>query len=177
VLVGQARKMVRQREGLPMIFIGIDPGLTGAIAAIDDQAQLILCEDLPIIRSGKLAWIDSNELTSLLMQCRDGRPAQISVERSQPMPGQGVSSTFTTGVVMGSILAACQRLAVPLHLVTAAVWKRSLALNSDKTASLDKARLLFPTAELARVKDHNRSEALLLAEYSRRMLGKSAVAA
>jgi hypothetical protein len=37
--------------------------------------------------------------------------------------------------------------------------------------------LLFPTADLSRVKDHNRGEALLLAEYSRRMLGKSAVAA
>ena len=156
------------RYGLKMIFIAVDPGLTGAIAAIDEQSQLVLCADLPVIRSGKLAWIDSNELTSLLMQCRDGRPAQISIERSQPMPGQGVSSTFTTGVVMGSILAACQRIAVPLHLVMANAWKRSMGLDSSKAGSLDKARLLFPTADLSRVKDHNRGEALLLAEYSRR---------
>jgi len=33
------------------IFIAIDPGLTGAIAAIDDQAQLVLCADLPVITS------------------------------------------------------------------------------------------------------------------------------
>jgi crossover junction endodeoxyribonuclease RuvC len=147
------------------LTIGIDPGLTGAIAAIDEASQLILCADLPVIRSGKLAWIDSNDLTSLLMRCRDGRPAQILIERSQPMPGQGVSSTFCTGVVLGSILAACQRVAIPLHLVTAAVWKRSMGLGADKSASLDKARLLFPTAELDRVKDHNRAEALLLAYY------------
>ncbi len=57
---------------------------------------------------------------------------------------------------------------MPLSLVTAAVWKRSMGLDSSKPASLDKARLLFPTAELARVKDHNRAEACLLAEYSRR---------
>jgi crossover junction endodeoxyribonuclease RuvC len=158
-----------------MIYIAIDPGLTGAIAAIDDQAQLVVCHDLPIISDNRLKWIDSNELTGLLMQCRDGRPAQITVERSQAMPGQGVSSTFTTGVVMGSILAACQRIAVPLHLVTAAVWKRQMGLDSSKPVSLDKARLLFPTAELARVKDHNRAEALLLAEYSRRtFVGKVA---
>ena len=42
-------------------------------------------------------------------------------------------------------------------------------IDLSKTASLDKARLLFPTAELARVKDHNRSVACLLAEYSRRV--------
>jgi hypothetical protein len=160
-----------------MIFVALDPGLTGAIAAIDDQAQLILCADLPVIRSGKLAWVDSNELTSLLLQCRDGRPARITVERSQAMPGQGVSSTFCTGVVLGSILAACQRIAVPLDIVTAAVWKRSMGLDSSKPASLDRARLLFPTADLARVKDHNRAESILLAEYSRRAFNVGQVAA
>jgi crossover junction endodeoxyribonuclease RuvC len=66
------------------------------------------------------------------------------------------------------ILAACQRCAVPLALFTAAVWKRSMGLDSSKSVSLDKARLQFPTADLDRKKDHNRAEALLLAEYSRR---------
>jgi hypothetical protein len=159
-----------------MITIAIDPGLTGALAAIDDDAQLVLCADLPVIRDNKLAWIDSNELTGLFLQCLQGRPARIILERSQAMPRQGVSSTFTTGVVMGSILAACQRIAVPLTLVTAAVWKRSMGLDSTKSVSLDKARLLFPTAELDRKKDHNRAEALLLAEYGRRTfnIGKAA---
>ena len=57
-----------------------------------------------------------------------------------------------------------------------AVWKRSMGLDSTKSVSLDKARLLFPTAELDRKKDHNRAEALLLAEYSRRTFntGKAA---
>ncbi len=151
-----------------MIFIGIDPGITGAIAAIDDQAQLVLCVDLPLIRSGKLIWIEANELTALLMTARNGRPARIIVERAQPMPGQGISSTFGYGVVLGSILAACQRIAVPLDLVPAAVWKRVMGLDSQKAGALDKARLLFPTAELDRKKDHNRAEALILAEYGRR---------
>lgn len=151
-----------------MIHVAVDPGLTGAIAAIDDQAQLVLCEDLPVIRHGKLAWIDSNELTTLLMTARNGRPARIIVERAQAMPGQGISSTFGYGVLMGSILAACQRIAVPLDLVPAAVWKRAMGLGSDKSASLDRARLSFPAAELDRKRDHNRAEALLLAEYSRR---------
>jgi crossover junction endodeoxyribonuclease RuvC len=160
-----------------VIFIAIDPGLTGALAAIDDAAQLVLCADLPVIRNHKLAWIDAGPFMSLLMQCRDGRPAQITVERSQAMPGQGVSSTFCIGAVMGSILATCQGLAVPLHLVTAAVWKRSMGLDSSKPASLDRARLMFPTAELGRVKDHNRGEACLLAEYSRRTFGLARAAA
>jgi crossover junction endodeoxyribonuclease RuvC len=158
-----------------VIYIAIDPGLTGAIAAIDDDAQLVLCQDLPVIRDNKLAWIDSNELTGHFLECMQGRPCRLTLERSQAMPRQGVSSTFTTGVVMGSILAACQRIAVPLSLVNAATWKRHMGLDSSKSVSLDKARLLFPTAELTRKKDHNRAESLLLAEYSRRVfVGKVA---
>jgi crossover junction endodeoxyribonuclease RuvC len=160
-----------------MIHIAVDPGLTGAMAAIDDNAQLVLCADLPVIRDNKLAWIDSNDLTGLFLECLQGRPARVILERSQAMPRQGVSSTFTTGVVMGSIPAACQRIAVPLTLVTAAVWKRSMGLDSSKSVSLDKARLQFPTAELDRKKDHNRAEALLLAEYSRRTFNAGKVAA
>ena len=71
---------------------------------------------------------------------------------------------------MGSILAACQRINAPLLLITAAVWKRAMGLSQDKAASLDKARLLFPDASLDRKKDHNRAEALLIAEYGRRHL-------
>jgi crossover junction endodeoxyribonuclease RuvC len=164
-------------SGLPheMIHIAIDPGLTGAIGAIDDQASLVLCADLPVTRHGKLAWIDGNDLGTLLMDARQGRAARITIERSQSMPGQGVSSTFCIGVVLGSILAACQQMGVPLELVTAAQWKNAMGLDSQKNTSLDRARLLFPTAELERKKDHNRSEALLLAEYSRRQwAGKAA---
>jgi crossover junction endodeoxyribonuclease RuvC len=158
-----------------LIHIGIDPGLTGGIGAIDDQANLILCADLPVIKHGKLAWIDANDLTDLLMSARQGRAARIIIERSQPMPGQGVSSTFCIGVVLGSILAACQRIAVPLDLVSAAAWKNAMGLDSQKSTSLDRARLLFPTAELDRKKDHNRAESLLLCEFSRRQwAGKEA---
>jgi crossover junction endodeoxyribonuclease RuvC len=91
------------------------------------------------------------------------------------MPKQGSVSTFTGGVVLGSILAACQRIAIPLELVSAATWKRTMGLDADKAKSLDRARLLFPGADLARKRDHGRAEALLLAEYSRRtFVGKAA---
>jgi hypothetical protein len=52
-----------------------------------------------------------------------------------------------------------------------------MGLDSRKSASLDRARLLFPTAKLDRKKDHNRVEALLLAEYSRRTFKGEQVAA
>jgi len=38
--------------------------------------------------------------------------------------------------------------------------------NVDKRASLDKARLLFPGADLGLVKHDGRAEALLIAQYA-----------
>ena len=151
-----------------MIFAGLDPGVSGALAVIDDDGQLVTLADLPIIRDGKLAFVDAPALVSLMIEARQGRAARIYVERVSAMPGQGVASTFSFGVGFGSLLAACRFVAMPLELVTPATWKRALGLSSDKRASLGKARLLFPTAELHLAKHDGRAEALLIAEYGRR---------
>jgi len=149
-----------------VIFFGLDPGITGACAAIDDAGQLVALHDLPILRDGKLAFVDAQALVSHMLEARQGQPARIYIERVSAMPRQGVASSFQFGVGLGSLLAACRFLAMPLELITPAQWKRAMGLSSDKRASLDKARLLFPSAELHLAKHDGRAEALLLAHYA-----------
>lgn len=146
--------------------IGIDPGLTGAMAVLSPTGDLEHLADLPVIRDGKLSWIDGGRLQSLLIDALIGRQARVIIERVGPMPRQGVSSSFHFGMVFGSILSVCQARHLSIELVTPAVWKRALGLSSDKRASLDKARLLYPTAELNLAKHDGRAEALLLAHWS-----------
>jgi len=81
------------------------------------------------------------------------------------MPKQGIASAFTFGAGLGSILATVQTLRLPLELVTPATWKRALGLGAEKRASLDKARLLFPSAPLDLAKHDGRAEALLIAYW------------
>lgn len=150
-----------------MLTLGIDPGITGALALLDPAGQPELVADLPIIRDRSLAWVDGGALQSMLLDAIRGRPCHAVVERVSAMPRQGIASAFTFGVGLGSILATLQTLRLPLELITAAVWKRALGLSSDKSASLHKARLLFPTADLNLAKHDGRAEALLLAYYAR----------
>jgi crossover junction endodeoxyribonuclease RuvC len=82
------------------------------------------------------------------------------------MPGQGLSTTFTTGCAFGALLATLQAAGIAVEFVTAATWKRGAGLDADKAASLNRARLLFPGASLDRKKDHGRAEALLLAHWA-----------
>lgn len=153
---------------MSQLIIGIDPGLSGAIAVLNDTGIERLA-DLPIIRDGKLSWIDGGRLQSLLIETVHGRPARAYVERVQAFPSQGRSSAFNFGVGFGSILSVLQARHIPIELVTPSHWKRELKLSSDKQASLDKARLMFPDAELHLAKHEGRAEALLIAHYGARM--------
>jgi crossover junction endodeoxyribonuclease RuvC len=151
-----------------MIYLGIDPGLSGAIAILDQAGELVSVTDLPVIRDLSLAWIDGGSLQSIILNALQGRPARAIVERVSSMPGQGVASSFQFGVGFGSVLSVLQAMAVPLQFVTAAVWKKSYGLGKDKHASLHKARLLHPSAELHLAKHDGRAEAILIAEFGRR---------
>jgi hypothetical protein len=148
------------------LTLGIDPGLSGALAILSPDGALELLADLPIVRDRSLAWVDGSELQSLILGALQGRTAVAMVERVSSMPGQGIASAFQFGVGFGSILGVLQALHIRLEFVTAAVWKRSYGLSRDKQASLHKARLLFPTAELHLAKHEGRAEALLIAHYA-----------
>ena len=150
---------------MAQIIIGIDPGLTGALAILANGVFEGV-HDLPIIRDRTLAWIDGNELQSLILAALAGRTAVAIIERVSAMPKQGIASAFQFGVGFGSILGVLQALHLPIEFVTPAVWKRSLGLSKDKHASLHKARLLFPTAELHLAKHDGRAESLLIAHHA-----------
>lgn len=148
------------------LTIGIDPGLSGAIAILNADGVIETVRDLPVIRDAKLAWIDGSELQSIIMAALHGRTAVAVIERVSSMPAQGIASAFQFGVGFGSILGVIQARHIRIELVTPAVWKRALGLSKDKDASLHKARLLFPTAELHLAKHDGRAEALLIAHYA-----------
>lgn len=150
-----------------MLYLGVDPGAnSGAYAVLSESGEYIAADDLPIITSRKLKWIDAPELLSKLMELRRGETMTAMVERQSARPGQGLSSTFVSACAFGSLLATLQVAGVAIDFVMPAVWKAANGLlKAEKGASLDRARLLFPAASLERRKDHGRAEALLLARY------------
>jgi crossover junction endodeoxyribonuclease RuvC len=158
------------------LTIGIDPGLHGGIAILDQAGDLIVVADLPIISDLSLKWIDGGSLQSTILDALQGRPARAIVERVSAMPKQGVASSFLFGVGFGSILSVLQAMHISIELVTPAVWKRSHGLSKDKHASLHKARLKFPTADLHLAKHEGRAESLLIAQWGLEHRHRSAAA-
>jgi hypothetical protein len=147
-----------------MMYLGIDPGFTGAWGMINHKGDYISCGDM--LNDQK--FILTNAVFAEISQARDRQDLQVIVESVHSMPGQGVSSSFKFGMSFGAAISLAQRLNCPWHIVTPQKWKKSLKLDSDKDKSLSLARELWPTAPLTRKKDNGRAESLLLAEYLRR---------
>lgn len=144
------------------LFIGIDPGRTGAIGAVDAGGGWQGVWDMPE---------NAADLTDLLRErCElgNGLATAVAVEYQQPMPKQGVVSVFSLGMQYGTILGVLAALRASYAVVRPSAWKKEMGLTSDKADSRALARQLWPEAPLGRVKDHGRAEALLIAEWRRR---------
>jgi hypothetical protein len=149
-----------------MMWIGIDPGATGAAGLIDHYGAFHSVYDF----SADPAVI-ADAMRIIFAAAGTGH-TQAVLEHVHSMPKQGVASSFNFGASFGAIRGILAYAGVPYHLVPPAKWKRDFGLGKDKADALAMARRLFPTAELGRKKDIGRAEALLIAEWGRRTLGR-----
>lgn len=143
-------------------FIGIDPGKAGgvAFARTDGSYSAAKMPDTP------------HELAHLLRNEVDGR-AWAFVERVASSPQMGVVSAFTFGRGYGIIEGVLASLEIPYDLVTPSVWQKAMGCLSRGNKNITKAcaARLFPSLKVT----HAVADALLLAEYCRRL--RSATAA
>jgi Holliday junction resolvasome RuvABC endonuclease subunit len=147
-----------------MIYVGIDPGFSGAWGMIDHHGAYVSCGDM--IHDGK--HIKQRMVWAEMSQALDRQDRETAIEVVHSMPKQGVASSFKFGMAYGVALGLVDRLLCPAHLVTPQAWKKAMGLTSDKRTSLNMARELWPNAPLGRQKDNGRAEALLIAEWARR---------
>lgn len=159
-------------------YIGIDPGISGAIAVIG-AAGAVEFFDTPIlqIKSGKSLKniIDANAAALLLQSIH---PSYVIIEKVWAMTkgaggaSMGSTSAFNFGMGFGIWLGIIAALQIPHEQVAPVTWKRRLMLDmgQEKDASRLRAMQLFPQASgsLNLKKHHGRADALLLAEYARR---------
>ena len=155
------------------VSIGIDPGLSGAIAAINATTlEPLEVIDTPVVTSEGKRLYDAGAMADAIRRMSLLGGAVVSLEQAQAMPGQGVSSTFSTGYGFGIWEGILSALDVPYRTVRPSVWtKRALAgtPGEGKARSIQFALRMFPGAELtpkgSRKPRDGRSDALCLAYY------------
>ena len=143
-------------------WVGVDPGKAGCAALVDQNGEIELHDFQGV---------------TLAAEClRDSRSRYrlelVALEAVHGFKGQGVSSTFAFGRNAGAWEGLLAGLGIPFVLVKPQAWQKGLFAKADgkdsKTQSLSVARRLYPDADLSLKRHHNRSDALLLADYARR---------
>ena len=150
------------------VFLGIDPGIHGALAGVTittDGPRIVDAFDIPTIGVKAKERVNVHAVQEWILK---HGPFRAFIERAQAMPKQGASSGFKYGRSVGAIEAVIAANNIPLEIVEPSLWKRALHLRGgDKEGARQYALQLFPHAHhlLSRKKDHQRAEAMLIAYF------------
>lgn len=140
-----------------MIILGIDPGQSGAIASISEDANAVGFIRLDVTEKDISDWFAYQE--------KEIRFAYI--EKVHSMPRQGVASSFKFGVNYGFLRGCLISHGIPFEEVTPQRWQKAMGCltKGDKNISKARAQQLFPDIKIT----HAIADAILLAEYGRRL--------
>lgn len=138
-------------------WIGIDPGVSGAIAIIHE--------------SGRVNWIKNDstehELADWVRDVADGFDCSAIIEQVNAMPKQGVSSTFKFGKSFGFLIGLLTAMRVPYETYRPQAWQKHMRCmtKGDKNVSKAAAQRLWPSTKIT----HANADALLIAEFGRQI--------
>lgn len=156
----------------PRVFLGIDPGASGGLAAVDNLG-LMACPamSMPSTEADIWSWFNGFQ-----MNIQEGLRSHAVIELNTGYvggAGNPGSSMFKfgrgTGVLIGCLVAA----AVPYEEVTPGTWQRALGIPGRKRTEAKgrfknrlkaKAQQLFPSVKVTLAT----ADALLIAEFCRR---------
>lgn len=143
-------------KGLTAMFLGIDPGASGAFAVVDEDGKPVDCVKLKETPHDIDAWLRGYTLQIVYCQ----------IERVSAMPRQGVSSTFKFGTSFGFVQGLIVARAIPFDLVVPSRWQEAMKCKSkgDKNVTKAAAQRLFPGITIT----HANADAYLIAENARR---------
>ncbi len=148
--------------------IGIDPGNHGGLAVINAGGKITAVFDMPLLADGPKGRKTVN--AALLADLIYRSHAEVAYcELVGTRPGEGAVGAFNFGRSRGVIEGVLAAAGVPIVMIAPAVWKRAIGLPTGAERAKDAARAeairRWPSmaAAFARVKDHGRAEACLIA--------------
>lgn len=144
------------------LYLGLDPGQSGAIAALMPNGTVVCCITLKDTEHDIC-----NSLRSLI----EYHHTCAMLERVSSMPGQGVASSFKFGANYGFLRGLLVALQIPFEEVTPSKWQGYLKCRSkgDKNVTKAAAQRKWPSEKIT----HGNADALLIAEYCRQNYGRN----
>lgn len=158
-----------------MPFVGIDPGLSRALALYNPVEGTLEVEDVPSLELSnsrlRRRRVNHYQVAAIVGRWTARYPtAAVWIEAAWPRPTDGTEADFSFGTTYRVLLGACAASLLTMELVSPQAWKRASGLTSNEDATRARASSMFPGhgALWRRKKDHGRAEAALIALHGAR---------
>lgn len=156
-----------------MKIIGLDNGVTGSIAILDEMGDVVRYCDTPVIRclnyTKTKAFVNRVDVPRLIETLKDLGEVKCWLERPMVNPGR-FKATVSALRCLEATQIVLEQLKIPYEFIDSKEWqkemlpkglkKEELKLASDQICSR-----LFPSVVLS---GSGRGDSLLIAEYARR---------
>mgnify|MGYP003115600669 FL=1 len=163
------------------VLIGIDPGKSGGIVAIDADNKVVASTRMPLTLGSK-GDLDTSQVRRWLLELPE-TPSLIMLEMLQARPAGKMSTTsaITMGRAHGALEGLLIGLQLPHELPQPNAWKKAMGLprrpakeaDKRKTDAISLCRRLLPDLDLipgrCKKPQDGIAEAGLLAVYARRV--------
>jgi crossover junction endodeoxyribonuclease RuvC len=165
-------------------LLGIDPGLSGALAFLDIRTKKIIqVTDMPtLISTTEKNGIEPIALSERIRLyepmtrfCVLEKVSAMTYQNKQgEIRGQGAAASFNFGKGYGILIGILTTLKIPIVDASPGVWKIIMGLSSSKEASIELAKKLSPeiSSSITLKKHDGRAEAILLAHFGLRFIKK-----
>jgi len=149
------------------LYVGIDPGATGALAGISSDGAVYVFDCPETI----------HEMAAMVKNLSEGYSVQVIIEKVNPFYKSSAKSAFTFGGNFSAWQMALACFQIPYEFVTPRKWQNFIydsakKLDDPKKQSYERANRLYPDMELktkrGKILD-GRCDALLIAEYCKRI--------
>lgn len=140
-------------------YIGIDPGVSGGIAGVDEAGDVVFAVKMPDTTLGLLT----------VLRARSARAIGL-LEFVHATPQMGVRSAFTFGHGVGRLEAALEAAGIPYSEIAPARWQNLMDCRTGGNKNVTKAWAArrWPSTKIT----HAIADALILAECCRLLEGR-----
>ncbi len=159
-----------------MLVVGIDPGIKGGIAFLEDGLSAEGYVLPVLIGPSGTQEIDAFALAALLKgKAIRSDIGLVCVEREHAFPQNARNTIFSFGVTVGKIKAVLELLRLPSCEILPQTWKKEVLRDTskDKQVAIGWVQRRYPGVDLKKcgAKPHDGiADAVCIAEYGRRQL-------
>jgi crossover junction endodeoxyribonuclease RuvC len=139
IFAGDRSEDIRTAFHIEANVMGIDPDISGALALLSRDGELIDAADMPVLRDGPRGRTAVNA-PLLAQRFPRWHAREVFCECVSAWPGEGPTGAFSFGRSRGVIEGACAALGLPIRFLTPPVWRRAVGLPPGRDRSKDAAR-------------------------------------